>query len=93
MFNLTPTNWQRSTQTLANINPELPALLTNAGIFTDPGYLAFLDGTSSTFDPAYGGYNPDLILSDLWNMLVWSTPRPGMPSTDASCLRSDSSTR
>ena len=72
MFNLTPDQLATVDTDLANINPELPALLANAGIFTDPGYLAFLDGTSSTFDPVYGGYDPDLILSDLWNMFVGS---------------------
>jgi hypothetical protein len=71
-FNLSPDTLQSVDQTLANINPELPNLLTNAGFITDPGYLSFLNDPGSAFDPVYGGYDPGLALSDLWNMLVGS---------------------
>jgi hypothetical protein len=48
---------------LASINPELPALYTNAGYFTDPAYQAYT-GTGP-LDPEYGGYNPMLVFNDL----------------------------
>jgi hypothetical protein len=74
IFNLNATQLANVDADLAKINPELPALFTNAGILTDPGYLAFTtaaeNGTTIPWDPVYGGYDPDLILSDLWNMLV-----------------------
>jgi hypothetical protein len=74
MFNLSPDQLATVDTDLANINPELPALLTNAGIITDPGYLSFLNdpGSGSAFDPVYGGFNPTLILPDLWDLLVGS---------------------
>jgi hypothetical protein len=65
---------------LASINPELPALYTNAGYFTDPAYQAYT-GTGP-LDPAYGGYNPMLVFNDLvalatnneWNYSQLSNP-------------------
>jgi hypothetical protein len=65
---------------LASINPELPALYTNAGYFTDPAYQAY-SGTGP-LDPAYGGYNPMLVFNDLvalatnneWNYSQLSNP-------------------
>jgi len=69
-YNLTPTELGTYDSDLAAINPELPYLFTNAGIVTDPNYLAFADGTTSTFDPTYGGYNPNLIGSDLLTLLT-----------------------
>jgi hypothetical protein len=65
-FNLTETQLSHVDSMLAAINPELPALLTNAGILTDPGYLAFAEsGATGTWDPVYGGYDPDLVFADL----------------------------
>jgi hypothetical protein len=64
---------------LASINPELPALYTNAGLLTDPGYLAFTDATANTttgatttatFDPVYGGDNLNLVPQDLVTLLT-----------------------
>ena len=65
---------------LASINPELPALYTNAGYFTDPAYQAYA-GTGP-LDPEYGGYNPMLVFNDLvalatnneWNYSQLSNP-------------------
>jgi hypothetical protein len=69
-YNLTPTELATVDTDLANINPELPYLLTNAGVYTDPGYLAYTDGASTTFGSVYGGYNPALELQDLQTLLT-----------------------
>ncbi len=55
---------------LAAINPELPYLFTNYGIVTDPNYLAIADGTATTLDPTYGGYDPWLVGNDLLTLLT-----------------------
>jgi len=68
-FNLTPTELANVDSELATINPELPALLTNIGILTDPGYLAYSLGDTTTFDPVYGGIAPSLVVPDLEEML------------------------
>jgi hypothetical protein len=70
IYNLTPTELATYDADLAAINPELPYLYTNAGIVTDPNYVAFGDGTTSTFDPTYGGYDPNLVASDLLTLLT-----------------------
>jgi hypothetical protein len=79
VYNLTPTELATVDADLASINPELPALYTNAGILTDPGYLAYTDATASTttgatttavFDPVYGGDNPNLVAQDLLTLLT-----------------------
>ena len=68
-FNLTDTQLAHVDSMLGALNPELPALLTNAGILTDPGYLAFAEsGATGTFDPVYGGYDPSLVLGDLMKL-------------------------
>jgi hypothetical protein len=69
-YNLTYGNLLNYDATLAQINPELPDLLTNEGIITDPNYVAFGDGTTTTFDPVYGGYNPDLVGQDLLTLFT-----------------------
>jgi hypothetical protein len=69
-YNLTYDNLLNYDATLAQINPELPNLLTNEGIITDPNYVAFGDGTTSTFDPVYGGYNPNLVDQDLLTLFT-----------------------
>jgi hypothetical protein len=69
-YNLTPDQLATVDADLASINPELPALYTNAGILTDPGYLAFTNGTANTFDPVYGGDNPNLVAQDLVTLLT-----------------------
>src|SRR5277367_5820578 len=69
-YNLTPDQLATVDADLASINPELPALYTNAGILTDPGYLAFTDGTTATFDPVYGGDNLNLVAQDYVTLLT-----------------------
>jgi hypothetical protein len=78
-YNLTPTELATVDADLASINPELPALYTNAGILTDPGYLAYTEATASTttgatttavFDPVYGGNNLNLVGQDLLTLLT-----------------------
>lgn len=69
-YNLTPDQLATYDADLAAINPELPAYFTNDGIVTDPNYLAFGDGTTTDFDPTYGGYDPNLIGSDLLTLLT-----------------------
>ena len=69
-YNLTPDQLATYDADLTAINPELPALLTNDGIVTDPNYLAFADGTTTTFDPTYGGYDPILVIQDLQTLLT-----------------------
>jgi hypothetical protein len=78
-YNLTPEQLATVDADLASINPELPALYTNAGILTDPGYLAFTEATANTttgptttaiFDPVYGGDNLQLVGQDLVTLLT-----------------------
>ena len=78
-YHLTPDQLATVDADLASINPELPALYTNAGILTDPGYLAYTDATASTttgatttatFDPVYGGDNTNLVAQDLLTLLT-----------------------
>ncbi len=68
LYNLTPEQLSHVDSALASINPELPALMTNAGFYTDPGYLAYT-GTGP-LDPVYGGYNPNLVASDWLTLLT-----------------------
>jgi hypothetical protein len=63
IYNLDGTELADVDKGLASINPELPALYTNAGYFTDPAYQAYT-GTGP-LDPEYGGYNPMLVFNDL----------------------------
>ena len=70
IYNLTPAELATYDSDLAAINPELPYLFTNAGIVTDPNYVAFADGTTTTFDPTYGGYNPGLVAGDLLTLMT-----------------------
>jgi hypothetical protein len=80
IYNLDATELADVDKGLASINPELPALYTNAGYFTDPAYQAYT-GTGP-LDPEYGGYNPMLVFNDLlalatnndWNYSQLSNP-------------------
>ena len=80
IYNLDTTELTDVDKGLASINPELPALYTNAGYFTDPAYQAYT-GTGP-LDPEYGGYNPMLVFNDLlalatnneWNYSQLSNP-------------------
>jgi hypothetical protein len=69
-YNLTPEQLATYDADLTAINPELPYLFTNDGIVTDPNYLAFGDGTTTTFDPTYGGYDPNLDGQDLLTLFT-----------------------
>ena len=61
---------------MAAINPELPVLYTNTGIFIDPGYLAYADEVEANqaanppFDPVYGGLNSYLGTPDVLTLLT-----------------------
>lgn len=79
IFHLDSTQLAAVDADLAAINPELPALYTNAGILTDPGYLAYTEATANTttgatttaiFDPVYGGDNLNLVPQDLLTLLT-----------------------
>lgn len=77
-YNLTMPQLLTVDADLASINPELPVLYTNAGILTDPGYLAFTEATANTtgpdpgvpFEPVYGGENVNLVGQDLLTLLT-----------------------
>ncbi|WP_343572153.1 hypothetical protein [Mycobacterium sp.] len=70
-YNLTPDQLATYDADLAAINPELPALFTNDGIVTDPNYVAYAaDPLTTTFDPTYGGYDPNLDGQDLLTLLT-----------------------
>lgn len=70
-YNLSYDNLLNYDAMLAQINPELPQLFTNAGIVTDPNYVLFGEGTPGVdFDPVYGGYNPYAELGDYYTLLT-----------------------
>jgi hypothetical protein len=55
MYNLTPTELTHVDFLLGQINPELPALMTNMGWYTDPDYLALsTQGATTYIDPVTG---------------------------------------
>ena len=57
-YNLSPTELAQVDTALGNINPELPALLTNGGILTDPDYLTYItDPTAPGLTDANGLLN------------------------------------
>ena len=79
LYGLTPEQLATVDADLASINPELPALFTNAGILTDPGYLAYTVATASPttgptttaiFDLVYGGRDANLVPQDLLTLLT-----------------------
>ncbi len=76
IYNLTPAELATEDADLAAINPELPALYTNVGILTDPGYLAYADeveadqAANPPFDPVYGGLDSYLGPQDLLTLLT-----------------------
>jgi hypothetical protein len=58
-YNLTQTELLHVDEILTKINPELPALLTNMGMYTDPAYLAYSTAGETTYvDPATGATVP-----------------------------------
>ncbi|MGA8328296.1 MAG: hypothetical protein WB777_03295, partial [Mycobacterium sp.] len=106
IYNLTPTELATEDADLAAINPELPALFTNGGILTDPGYLAYADEVEANqaanppFDPVYGGLNPELVAQDFLTLLTnndtsataLSNPADLLALIDPGYLVSDSGT-
>lgn len=97
-YNFSPTELAQVDTALANINPELPALLTNDGVLTDPDYLTYLTDPSAVTDPTtgqlesvYGGYDPDLALNDLFTLTedAGSTPVDPTLSTDVNTVLTD----
>jgi hypothetical protein len=88
-YNFTPTELAQVDTALGNINPELPALFTNDGIITDPAYEAYT-GTGA-LDPVYGGYDPNLVGTDLVTLFQDSLSSPTDPtlSADLTTLASD----
>ena len=99
-YNFSPTELAQVDQALANINPELPALLTNGGILTDPNYLTYLTDPSSVTNPTtgvlesvYGGYDPNLGLADLLTLLQDAGSNPVDPTllTDLNTVLTDTS--
>jgi hypothetical protein len=88
-YNFSPTELAQVDTALGNINPELPALFTNDGIITDPAYEAYT-GTGA-LDPVYGGYDPNLVGTDLVTLFQDSLSSPTDPtlSADLSTLATD----
>ena len=88
-YNFSPTELAQVDTALGNINPELPALFTNDGIITDPAYEAYT-GTGP-LDAVYGGYDPNLVGTDLVTLFQDSLSSPTDPtlSTDLSTLAND----
>ncbi len=88
-YNFSPTELAQVDQALANINPELPALYTNAGILTDPDYLAYTTDPSSVTDAAgniesvYGGYDPNLDGADFLTLIQDAGSNPVDPTLSA----------
>ena len=88
-YNLTAAQLAQYDADLNAINPELPALFTNDGIVTDPNYVAYSDAlvnntTLPAFDPVYGGYDPNLVGSDLLTLLTnndWNFSSLSDPNT------------
>jgi hypothetical protein len=88
-YNFTPAELAQVDTALGNINPELPALFTNDGIITDPAYEAYT-GTGP-LDAVYGGYDGNLVGTDLVTLFQDSLSTPTDPtlSADLSTLATD----
>ena len=71
---------------LSTINPELPCLYTNDGIVTDPNYLAFGDGTTTTFDPIVRRLQPQAGRTDLVTLLTNNERRTPRRWTDVNTV-------
>jgi hypothetical protein len=88
-YNFSPTELAQVDTALGNINPELPALFTNDGIITDPAYEAYT-GTGA-LTPEFGGYDPNLLGTDLVTLFQDSLTNPVDPtlSADLTTLATD----
>jgi hypothetical protein len=84
-YNFSPTELAQVDTALGNINPELPALLTNAGILTDPNYLTYVSDPTTTVPLVgeYGGYNPWLEGADFLKLLQDAGSNPVDPTLAA----------
>ncbi|MFZ0716035.1 hypothetical protein [Mycobacterium sp.] len=98
-YNFSPTELAQVDTALGNINPELPALFTNDGIITDPNYLTYvtdpsaagITNASGELIGAYGGYDPNLLGTDLVTLFQDSLTTPTDPtlSADLTTLAND----
>jgi hypothetical protein len=98
-YNFSPAELAQVDTALGNINPELPALFTNDGILTDPNYLTYISdptaagitNSSGELIGAYGGYDPNLVGTDLLTLFQDSLTTPVDPtlSTDLTTLATD----
>jgi hypothetical protein len=88
-YNFSPAELAQVDTALGNINPELPILFTNDGIITDPAYEAYT-GTGA-LTPEFGGYDPNLVGTDLVTLFQDSLSSPTDPtlSADLTTLASD----
>lgn len=92
-YNFSPTELAEVDEALARINPELPALLTNAGYITDPQYLLYatdptnpgidFNPTTGGLEGAYGGYNYWLDGTDFVKLLQDAGTNPVDPTLSA----------
>jgi hypothetical protein len=84
-YNFSPTELAQVDTALGNINPELPALLTNAGFLTDPNYLTYVSDPTTTVPLVgeYGGYNPWLDGTDFLKLLQDAGSNPVDPTLSA----------
>ena len=92
-YNFSPEQLAEVDAALGRINPALPELYTNAGIITDPHYLAYVsDPTTTTpLEGLYGGYNPWLDGADFLKVIEAAGSNPVDPtlSADLQLLLSD----
>jgi hypothetical protein len=90
-YNFSPTELAQVDTALGNINPELPALFTNDGILTDPNYLTYVTdptapgllNSSGELVGLYGGYDPNLVGTDLVTLFQDSLTNPVDPTLTA----------
>jgi hypothetical protein len=84
-YNFSPTELAQVDAALARINPELPFLYTNDGIITDPNYLGYVsDPTTTTgLEGVYGGYDPNLVGTDLLTLFQDAGTNPVDPTLSA----------
>jgi hypothetical protein len=91
IYNLNPEKLADVDAALGRINPELPALFTNAGILTDPNYLNAPYSSAADFAPVYGGLNTNLLPTDVLTLLQDAGSNPVDPtlSTDLNTVLTD----
>ncbi len=92
-YNFSPEQLADVDAALGRINPELPALYTNAGIITDPNYLSYVSEPTTTtpLEGVYGGYDPWLDGTDFLKVIEAAGSNPVDPtlSADLQLLLSD----